>query len=694
MPGATSGNGTAREIPAIVGLLPGFTLLAIAAVSNRWMITSVFAPRGYAVPVVADVAICAAQLAIGGLGLFLLWQRRRCEAWCGALLAGWPGRVGNLVGRHCVPTFDRRVAYCVAPVLILNLAFAWIIEQREHFPVFHPLPWVYLFNKVLFDAALYLALVGMTLRAARMWPLAMCVAYFYLAMVVADMVIYYFGYTLFQKQYLFFVTPYSLWGFLEGRVALLAAAAIGLAILVLPIYRLRHRFTNTEIRRCIIFVGLLGVLNGPAVFYRVSSLGIVWDLQREVYKRLNQQLGYVAQNSLVNLVGEFVWSRPTESNHLSMVDNRRVIDHFNLPLGHRDYPSLGLKPFSRVVLITTESLSLDLLGSYNPQVPPDVSPFYASENTRALMFRNYRTSAVPTLPGLAVLFASHPNAALAIEKRFPQSLVRVLREAGYQTVFLRSVSKFFGNENVHFRNAGFDQMIGAEEFESRKEYRPYVRDWGACDRIVYRELIRLLEENRGRRTFVTLLGVDTHPPAGRRDYGPLEYPEVPDYISRQEGADRRGFLRSVFYHDYDIHGLIDALASQGLWDDETLVILTADHSVPLNGVVSGIAGYPQQQLSRIPLVFLTPQKLPQCDRDRIASQLDLAPTLLHLLNLPIPVGFWGESVFFSEKHNPFIGVFRNTMHVEGEGIDARISLNAPQGEMEKGLVELYRGFVE
>lgn len=669
-------------------------LLLLAAVFNEPLLKWTLAPRDYAVPQNLRAAIIVLELLFAVSGLALLHWRHLGEAAWRRLLASSVAERAVRLGTWFVPPLDGRIALCLCPVVVVDCIYACIVVEREGFPLLHPLPWLYLINKMAFDAGLYLALVALSLRYLRSRIVAMTIAYFYLALGVTDIVIYYFGYTLFERQYLAFATPYSLGAFLEGRVPLLVGAVVSIGLFVLPVYRLKDQFSSRDVLRCLAFTAALPVLNLPGTFYHISSVVIVWDLQQEIHDRLHQQLPYLAQNSVINAVRQMAYRLSTDQEPLRLTDFEDVVDYYGLPLGERRYPDLALKRFTRVIVIPVESLTLDLLGGYNPEIPEEVSPFYASKQVRVAMFRRFRTSAVPTLPGLSVLFSSHPNPALSVEQKYPQSFVRVLREAGYETIFLRSVSKFFANENRHFRNAGFDELIGAEEFEANPEYRDYVREWGACDRIVYRELVRLLEQRRDRDVFVTVLGVDTHPPRGRRDYSGLEYPPLPDYIANETNPDRRGFLRAVFYHDHDVSTLIADLKRANLWNDETLLVLTADHSAPLSGVVSGIAGYPQEQLSRIPLAFLTPQKLPDVDRNLPGSQVDFGPTLLHLLGLPVPAGFWGESLFFTGKRNPCVGVFRNTLYLEGEGLALRIPLSDPSGEREERLIRLFRGFVE
>ena len=99
--------------------------------------------------------------------------------------------------------------------------------------------------------------------------------------------------------------------------------------------------------------------------------------------------------------------QPRPAGELSAMSD--VMKAWRLPLGRRQYPPLGLKPFDHIIMFGIESLSLDFLSPYNTNLPPELTPFYASPAMTSRMFVNYQCIALPTQPGLAVTFNSHPN---------------------------------------------------------------------------------------------------------------------------------------------------------------------------------------------------------------------------------------------------------------------------------------------
>jgi hypothetical protein len=153
----------------------------------------------------------------------------------------------------------------------------------------------------------------------------------------------------------------------------------------------------------------------------------------------------------------------------------------------------------------------------------------------------------------------------------------------------------------------------------------------------------------------------------------------------------RVILTSVFRHDYDIGHAIQEIQDRNLMTANTLVIVTADHNFPHGDALEQIPGYPKSYLSRIPLAFLSGQPLPPPDGFRLLhSQLDFAPSIVHLLGWPVPDGWWGESMFDSAFMAPSISkIGRNLIVTPVKGPQRVVSLDHPNGDAEKGLVNLF-----
>ncbi|HEY5346163.1 MAG TPA: sulfatase-like hydrolase/transferase [Verrucomicrobiae bacterium] len=367
-----------------------------------------------------------------------------------------------------------------------------------------------------------------------------------------------------------------------------------------------------------------------------------------------------------------------------------VLKKWHLPLGQRKYAPLGLKPFTRIVMFGTESLSLDFLAPYNKSLPPDLTPFYASLSNE--MFVNYQCVALPTQPGLSVTFNSHPNVGGLLTSGYEASLIKYLDAQGYDTYFLMSGPETFLNDNILFKKIGFKHVIGSQTWLEDPRLAPFVEDRGLMDQKLYGLALDYLDANRDRKIFIKIMNCDTHSPTPRTVYDGLQYPPYPDSISKAtDDPQAQTILRGIFRHDYDVGQTIKKMKERGLFTDDTLVIFTADHNFPHAEALNQIPGYPDTYFSRIPLAFLSGQTLPRADLRQLHSQLDFAPTIAHLLGLPIPPGWWGESIFAPDQNAPSVSKLGRNLIVTplAGGSPQTISIDHPADAAETGLVTLF-----
>ena len=277
-------------------------------------------------------------------------------------------------------------------------------------------------------------------------------------------------------------------------------------------------------------------------------------------------------------------------------------------------------------------------------------------------------------------------------RSFETSLVKLLNAHGYATYFLMSAPDTFMDNDVVFGQMGFQHVIGSQTWLKDPRYAPYVNDRGLMDRELYKIAVDLLDQNRDKKIFIDVMSGDTHSPYPREDYGSLQYPPTPASVARvTSDPQARAILTSVFRHDYDLGHAIQEIQDRNLLTANTLVILTADHNFPHGDALEQIPGYPKSYLSRIPLAFLSGQPLPPPDGFRLLhSQLDFAPSIVHLLGWPVPDGWWGESMFTTNQIAPSVLKLGNTLVVHPKnGPPQTVVLDHIKGSAEAGLARLF-----
>jgi len=334
--------------------------------------------------------------------------------------------------------------------------------------------------------------------------------------------------------------------------------------------------------------------------------------------------------------------------------------------------------YSRVVLLTIESLSTRYMISKEPDCLFNITP-----NLNHLM-EEYQgsdilTNATPTLYGLTSIFTGQPNPHIGLESNYSESFVKRLKQEGFKTAFIRSSPMRFSNENVLFKQAGFNELYGTEHYLNDDNLAKYISEWGLEDRFVFEYALEYMKSNQGEQYFATILPADTHPPFGRKKYSS----SYPTYDGDLSCADvNRHQLESYYRQDYDIGIFIDRIKTSGLLDDKTLVIITSDHSLP-DWDGSGIS-----PLDRIPIIFIAKEKLPiNLTADNI-SQVDLAPTILDLTLGQAPSSYFGKSLLRDTKRL-YLGRHGDKL-VTSDGVITRsIILSNPNGQEEQLLIDLF-----
>lgn len=298
------------------------------------------------------------------------------------------------------------------------------------------------------------------------------------------------------------------------------------------------------------------------------------------------------------------------------------------------------KDYKRVIFIATESLSAKYMHRFNPLIPPAASRVYDA------LFDKYPSAALhtvtlSTLYGLSVIFSSHPYAKLSYENGYPLSFVKELQKRGFHTAFLRGAHEDYMDENILFHQAGFNEVLGRKFFSGKPDYAPFIDWWGLTDRKLFEYTANYLAQRKNEKTFTTLLTVDTHVPLGRADYLGQEYEEI-----HAQFYDVPTMPRAYARAEQDLAYFLKLLDKKGLMDESTLVVVTGDHPSYSNTPTNKLFKPYQRVFDRIPFAVITKTPVSRpLTQNTLASQLDIAPTMMDLMNLPQPKGFFGHSLF-------------------------------------------------
>ena len=319
-----------------------------------------------------------------------------------------------------------------------------------------------------------------------------------------------------------------------------------------------------------------------------------------------------------------------------------------------------------LVIVVIDALRADKVGCYGSEV--GLTPRIDELAERALVFRNAYSNATFTFPSTASLFTStlppvhritHDEKRQEIMRRLSDHYVllpEVFKDAEYTTALLTfpgwvsPTANYLQGVDVHSESerSDTDLLRLANEFVSAHADRPFFLYLHFIDMHDYWFPQHLFDgadpEALGlSEAFMSLRGMKI-PEAYEALAKTLNQPGVlsdRDLEYLQSVYDRR--LRDT---DRVIGQLADHIESLGLTDD-TVLVVTSDHGEQFGEhgrlVHGGDAFY--NELIHIPMVISNPVLFP----DRVVAttpmtSIDLGPTVLDLVGLPIPEVFQGESL--------------------------------------------------
>ena len=134
------------------------------------------------------------------------------------------------------------------------------------------------------------------------------------------------------------------------------------------------------------------------------------------------------------------------------------------------------------------------------------------------------------------------------------------------------------------------------------------------------------------------------------------------------------------------------LNKRGLFDENTLVLVTADHPSYSNTPTNKLFKPYQTEFDNLPFIIITktPIKAPLAE-NKLISQLDIAPTVLDLLQVEPPSGFFGHSLFDTKAKRSIFDIKEDYAVVTTEQEKLVFPLNSPD-KKDRELINLMTTF--
>jgi len=283
-----------------------------------------------------------------------------------------------------------------------------------------------------------------------------------------------------------------------------------------------------------------------------------------------------------------------------------------------------------VVIIILEGFSAEYSRLFNPKLPESYMPHLdtlAQKGSPLLSYSNGMRSmeaipaiiaGIPTLMHNEYLTSNYAGNNIS-------GLPAILKTKGYTSAFFHGgyngTMKFDSFANL----AGFDYYYGADEYGDKKDHDEC---WGIYDEPFLQYALQQIDSMR-HPFFAALFTLSSHHPYN-----------IPDNYKKMLNNPKQetGIFESVLYADYALHKFMEE-AEKHRWFKNTLFVFIPDHtSLPVES---------SSRLKRHEIfsIYYAPgDSLPEFQLP-FSQQIDVMPSVLHLLNYPNPFFSFGNSVF-------------------------------------------------
>ncbi len=331
--------------------------------------------------------------------------------------------------------------------------------------------------------------------------------------------------------------------------------------------------------------------------------------------------------------------------------NSKFVEDDNITRQIRAPKAGGEKKYN-IIFVSIESLSADFLATFGNN--ENITPNLDALAKKGLLFTKLKATGTRTVRGLEALSLGVPPTPgnSIIRRQNNENLFNIstpLIERGYEAKFLYGGDGYFDNMNYFFSNNGFE-IVDRESFAD--DEITFSNAWGVADEDLFNKAIAEADKSfAANKPFINFIMTTSN-------HRPFTYPDGKIDIDSKSG--RNG---AVKYTDYAIGKLLES-ASKKKWFDNTIFVFVADHC-------AGSAGNTDVPLWRyqIPAIFFAPKIIKPQIFDKNISQIDLAPTLMGILNLTYTSKFFGTDVLTNAKtidQHSFVSTYTDIGYFKGD----------------------------
>ncbi|HYC27341.1 MAG TPA: LTA synthase family protein [Chitinophagaceae bacterium] len=416
---------------------------------------------------------------------------------------------------------------------------------------------------------------------------------------------------------------------------------LGLIVLtVMIVWLIKRQFNKRPVaisraQRNIWFI-VFFILFGAGIFGRINQYPLRWS------DAFSLGTDYKAQLALNPFESFFNTLRYRHSSY----DIEKIKSHYTLLA-----PYYGLDPakanelnFSRVispkqkndlnvVLVLCESFS-----GYKSSMwgnPLNTTPYFNKLTQQGVFFDRCFTPAYGTARGVWALITGIPDVELAnTASRNPAAVDQhtIINDfTSYDKFYFIGGSASWAN----IRGLLTNNISNLHLYEQDQFNAPVIDVWGISDKNLLLESNKVLAK-QARPFFAVIQTAGNHRPytIPAEDKNEFKLVNVPKDSLTMHGFESNEELNAFRYTDFCFQKFIEA-ASKEKYFNNTLFVFIGDHGIPGNAAEMFPDAWTKQRLTseHVPLLFYAPHLLQPQRIHRIASQIDVLPTIAGLCGI-------------------------------------------------------------
>jgi lipoteichoic acid synthase len=399
---------------------------------------------------------------------------------------------------------------------------------------------------------------------------------------------------------------------------------------------------------------------GKRVFFLVAIAISFFNLGLAETERPQLLTRTFDREMLVKNIGTYnyhlydIFLQSKSSAQRALADGSELVDIGNYVRANYKKPSddmFGIAKGKNVILVSMESTQSFVINqTVNGQ---EITPFLNDFIKESYYFENFyhQTGQGKTSDSEFILDNSlYPLGRGAIffthSRNEFSATPEILNENGYFTATLHANNKSFWNRDIMYQSLGYQRFYEINDYEVKEENSV---GWGLKDEYFFEQSIQHLKEmpEPFYAKFITLT-----------NHFPFELDEedqlVDPYTSNSKTLNN--YFPTVRYQDEALKQFIQSLKDEGIYED-SIIILYGDHygiSENHNKAMGEYLGeevtpFVSTQLQRVPLIIHIPGHKGKTI-STVAGQIDLKPTILHLLGVDTKRDInFGSDLFSDEK---------------------------------------------